>query len=67
MGKVKIILKVRNTDNSNMIKISNPGYTQYGTDYSGDDISIESEWDFWRLDDEYIEIGRSIMDELSNH
>lgn len=51
MGNVKIILKVRNTDNSNMIKISNPSYTQYGTDYSGDDISIEREWDSWRLEE----------------
>jgi hypothetical protein len=67
IGKVKIILKLRNTDNSNIIKNRNRGYTGYGTAYSGDDISIEREWDSWRLDDEYLEIGKSIMDELSNH
>jgi len=30
-------------------------------------ISIERDWDYWRLNEDYREIGKKIMDELSNH
>jgi len=67
IGKVKIILKAKNTNGSNIIKYSNHGYTEHGTALSAEDISIEREWDSWRLNEDYREIGKNIMDELSNH
>ena len=69
MGKVKIILRVMNTLNS---KIAGSGH--FPPHYYGrfpkcdaDEIYIEREWDSWRLTDDYLEIGKNIMDEFSNY
>ncbi len=32
-----------------------------------EEIYIEREWDSWRLKEDYLEIGKSIMDEFSNY
>ncbi len=32
-----------------------------------EEIYIEREWDSWRLTEDYLEIGKSIMDEFSNY
>ena len=32
-----------------------------------EEIYIEREWDSWRLTEDYLEIGKSIMEEFSNY
>ena len=64
MGKVRIILRVMNTINSE-IYIKSP--LDYDEKCDADEIYIEREWDSWRLTDDYLEIGKSIMDEFSNY
>ena len=64
MGKVKIILRVMNTINSE-IYIKSP--LDYDERCDAEEIYIERERDSWRLTDDYLEIGKSIMDEFSNY
>ena len=64
MGKVRIILRVMNTINSE-IYIKSP--LDYDERCDAEEIYIEREWDSWRLTEDYLEIGKSIMDEFSNY
>ena len=67
-GKVKIILQVMNTINSEIVK-GGVFHNSYRSPHKCDaeEIYIEREWDSWRLTDDYSEIGKSIMDEFSNY
>ena len=67
IGKVKIIIKVLNTFNSEIM----PGRPMFGFTSSNtcdaEQIYVEKEWDSWRLKEDYLEIGKSIMDEFNNY
>lgn len=67
-GKVKIILRVMNTINSEIVK-GGAFHNLYRSPHKCDaeEIYIEREWDSWRLTEDYLEIGKSIMDEFSNY
>ncbi|AKB79784.1 hypothetical protein MSHOH_3301 [Methanosarcina horonobensis HB-1 = JCM 15518] len=65
VGKVKIILKVKNAAGSVIPTGYNP--SSYSAKCETDEIYIEREWDSWRLTEDYLEIGRSIIDEFSNY
>ena len=67
MGKVKIILRVMNTINSKIYIQSPLDYDESFSKCDAEEIYIEREWDSWRLTDDYLEIGKSIMDEFSNY
>ena len=67
MGKVKIILRVMNTINSKIYIKSPLDYDESYSKCDADEIYIEREWDSWRLTEDYLEIGKSIMDEFSNY
>jgi len=62
-GKVKIILDIENTFNSNF----GIGYVGERKICKSEYIYIEREWDSWDLNNDYLEIGRSIMNEAVNH
>jgi len=67
MGKVKIMIRVMNTLNS---KIAREGAFMHYEMYpkcDAEEMHIEREWDSWRLREDYLEIGKSIMDEFSNY
>ena len=67
MGKVKIMIRVMNTLNS---KIARGGPFMHYEMYlkcDAEEIHIEREWDSWRLREDYLGIGKSIMDEFSNY
>jgi hypothetical protein len=67
MGKAKIILRVMNPLNSK-IDIQSPlDYDESFSKCDAEEIYIEREWDSWRLTEDYLEIGKSIMDEFSNY
>ena len=66
IGKVRIMLKIMNTENSELIK----GRINSGLNYpkcEAEQIYVEREWDSWRLKEDYMEIGKCIMDEFSNY
>lgn len=65
VGKVKIILKIKNADGSMIPTGYNP--SRYSTKCETNEIHIEREYDSWRLTEDYLEIGRSIIDKLSNY
>jgi hypothetical protein len=44
-----------------------PKYYERFPKCDADEIYIEREWDSWRLTEDYLEIGKSIMDEFSNY
>ncbi|KAF5437572.1 putative transcriptional regulator, contains HTH domain [Candidatus Methanophagaceae archaeon] len=67
MGKVKIILRVMNTINSKIYIKSPLDYDESFSKCDAEAIYIEREWDSWRLTEDYLEIGKSIMDEFSNY
>ena len=67
MGKVKIILRVMNTINSKIYIKSPLDYDESFSKCDAEEINIEREWDSWRLTEDYLEIGKSIMDEFSNY
>ena len=67
MGKVKIMIRVMNTLNS---KISRRGHLLHYEMYpkcDAEEVHIEREWDSWRLKEDYLEIGKTILDEFSNY
>ncbi|NJD51751.1 MAG: ATP-binding protein [Candidatus Methanoperedens sp.] len=64
IGKVKIILKIKNTNNSYIFR--NYG-DRKGNVCLAEDIFIEREWDSWRLSEDYLKIGQIIMDEFNNY
>lgn len=67
IGKVRIVLKVMNSTNSEIIKggIFPSSRSSYKCD--AEEIYIEREWDSWMLKEDYLKIGKSIMDEFSNY
>ncbi len=67
MGKVKIILRVMNPFNSKIYIQFPSGYDDSFSKCDAEEINIEREWDSWRLTEDYLEIGKSIMDEFSNY
>lgn len=66
IGKVRIVLKVMNSTNTEII---NGGIFSSSSSYKCDaeEIYIEREWDSWRLRQDYLEIGKTIMDEVCNY
>jgi hypothetical protein len=66
MGKVKIMLRNVNIFDSKIYRRDRVDYDDYPK-FDADEICIEREWDSWRLKEDYLEIGKSIMDEFSNY
>ena len=69
IGKVRIILRVMKTLTSKIVRGGHfpPSYYERFPKCDADEIYIEREWDSWRLTEDYLEIGKSIMDEFSNY
>jgi len=69
IGKVKIKLRVMNTLTSKIVRGGHfpLKYYERFPKCDADEIHIEREWDSWRLTEDYLEIGESIMDEFSNY
>ncbi|CAD6493538.1 MAG: Putative DNA-binding domain protein [Candidatus Argoarchaeum ethanivorans] len=68
MGKVRIILQVINPLNSKIDRGGHfPPHYERAPKCDADEIYIEREWDSWRLTEDYLEIGKNIMDEFSNY
>ncbi len=65
-GKVRIVLKVMNSAGSEIIKGRHFSSLTSSFKCDIEEIYIEREWDSWRLKEDYLEIGKSIMDEFSN-
>jgi hypothetical protein len=65
LGKVKIVLRVMNTNGSVIFKSYQPSI--YSNVCDADEIYIEREWDSWELNNDFVEIGESMLDELSNY
>ncbi len=65
IGKVKLVLRVMNTKGSVIFKSYLPAI--YSNMCDADEIYIEREWDSWELNNDYIKIGESMLDELSNY
>lgn len=67
IGKVKIVIKIFNCMNSQPVS----NYTQKPKPENvvshSEEMYVEREWDSWRLKDDYLKIGKSIMDEISNY
>ena len=66
IGKVKIMLRVMNAFNSKIVRPESLYYKGF-LKCDTEEICIEREWDSWRLEEDYLEIGKSIMDEFSNY
>jgi hypothetical protein len=67
VGKVKIILRAINTLNSKIVTGGHLPHYEWRPKCGAEEICIEREWDSWRLMEDYLEIGKSIMDEFSNY
>ena len=68
MGKVRILLRVINPLNSKIARGGPfPPHYEMVPECDAEEIYIEREWDSWRLTEDYLEIGKSIMDEFSNY
>jgi hypothetical protein len=67
MGKVRIILRVINPLNSKIARSGPFPHYEMFLECDAEEIYIEREWDSWRLTEDYLEIGKSIMDEFSNY
>jgi len=65
MGKVKIIVKVFNCTDSFLIDGEIKATEARKCD--SEEISIERQWDSWKLEEDYVLIARDIMDEVSNY
>jgi hypothetical protein len=65
LGKVKLVLRVMNTKGSVISKHYQPSL--YSNVCDADEIYIEREWNSWELNNDYIKIGESMLDELSNY
>lgn len=66
LGRVKIIAKIMNCANSKIYvpERDRPFYDNNICD--AEEITVEREWDSWKLKDDYLKIGKSIMDEVAN-
>ncbi len=58
MGKVRMILRVMNTINSEIYIKSPLDYDASFSKCDAEEIYIEREWDSWRLTEDYLEIGK---------
>jgi len=68
MGKVRILLRVINPLNSKIARGGPfPPHYEMVPECDAEEIYIEREWDSWRLTEDYLEIGKSIMDDFSNY
>ena len=69
IGKVRIILQIMNCINSEIAAKGTfiPNLSRVPHKCDAEEIYIEREWDSWRLKEDYLEIGKSIMDEFSNY
>jgi len=67
MGKVKIMVRVMNTLNSKIAIGGHLSNYERSPICDAEEIHVEREWDSWRLKEDYLEIGKSIMDEFSNY
>ena len=56
-----------NTINSKIYIQSPLDYDESFSKCDAEEIYIEREWNSWRLTEDYLEIGKSIMDEFSNY
>ncbi len=65
MGKVKIIVKVFNCIDSFLADGKIKATEARKCD--SEEISIERQWDSWKLGEEHVLIARDIMDEVSNY
>lgn len=63
-GKVKIVVKISNCFDSELDDIRDPR-SQYKCD--SEEINVEREWNSWKLQDDILKIGKSMMDEISYH
>jgi len=61
-GKVKVILQVMNSFDSEIVRGS---FSQNKS--NSEEIYIEREWDSWKLRDDYLKIGKNMIDEFSNY
>jgi len=61
-GKVKVILQVMNSFDS---EIDINDFSQNKS--NSEEIYIEREWDSWKLRDDYLKIGKNMIDEFSNY
>lgn len=66
-GKVRIMLKVMNSGNSQIIRGRRILDLMQSYICDAEEIYIEREWDSWRLKEDYLEIGKIMMDEVSNY
>jgi len=68
-GKVRLILQIMNCINSEIAAKGTfiPNLSRVPHKCDAEEIYIEREWDSWRLKEDYLEIGKSIMDEFSNY
>lgn len=64
-GRVKILLKVHDSKNS-IIQFGSP-ISRDSKECLSEHISIEREWDSWKLEEDCLAIGKSVLDELNNH
>ncbi len=69
MGKVRILLRVINPLNSKLAMERYLASVRYeiAPKCDAEEIYIEREWDSWRLTEDYLEIGKTIMNEFSNY
>ncbi len=69
MGKVRILLRVINPLNSKLAVGGPLASVKYeiAQKCDAEEIYIEREWDSWRLTEDYLEIGKTIMNEFSNY
>ena len=68
LGKVRILLRVINPLNSKIARGGHfPPHYEMVPECDAEEIYIEREWDSWRLTEDYLEIGKSIMDDFSNY
>ncbi|MDD2339368.1 MAG: ATP-binding protein [Methanosarcina sp.] len=67
IGKVKIVIKIFNCMNSQPVS----SYTQRprprNIETNSEEIYVEREWDSWKLKEDRLRIGKSMMDEISNY
>jgi hypothetical protein len=65
MGRVKIMVKVFNCTDSFLTdgKVKSTDARKCDSE----EISIERQWDSWKLEEDHVLIARDIMDEVSNY
>lgn len=62
LGKVKIIAKIMNCANSAFYI----PYIRETYKCDAEEITVEREWDSWKLEENYLKISKSVVDEVAN-